>query len=44
MCLLFLNWCRECFAVCVVFLFFSSNHLSTQQQRIAIYYYTAVGM
>ena len=22
MCLLFLNWCRECFAVCVVFYFF----------------------
>jgi hypothetical protein len=22
MCLLFLNWCRECFAACVVFLFF----------------------
>jgi len=23
MCLLFLNWCRVCFAACVVFLFFS---------------------
>ena len=34
MCLLFLNWCRECFAACVVYLFFSflqclSSTLST---------------
>jgi len=31
--LLFLNWCRECFAACVVFLFFS-NH----QCRNSAYY------
>ena len=32
MCLLFLIWCRECFAACVVFLFFSFLHLQTFQQ------------
>jgi hypothetical protein len=26
MCLLFLNWCRECFAACVVLLFFTEEH------------------